>query len=200
MTLDRVPARVSTGLPRRGNAVTRAFGRGVLRAMGWRIQGDLPDTAKAVIVAAPHTAAIDLIVGLAGKVALGVEVHWFGKHGIFRPPLGWLLRWLGGMPVDRAAAGGIVRQAVEAFAARERFILAMAPEGTRRRVERWKTGFYRIAADAGVPIVTVALDFGSRTIRLDEPFRTTGDAGADIERLRSRFRSDMARFPELYAE
>lgn len=188
------------GLPRRGNAVTRAFGRGVLRAMGWRIHGDLPDTTKAVIVAAPHTAAIDLIVGLAGKVALGVEVHWFGKHGIFWPPLGWLLRWLGGMPVDRAAAGGVVRQAVEAFAARERFILAMSPEGTRRRVERWKTGFYRIAADAGVPIVTVALDFGSRTIRLDEPFRTTGDAEADIEQLRSRFRSDMARFPELYAE
>ena len=123
------------GLPRRGNALTRAFGRGVLRAIRWRIQGELPDTTKAVLVAAPHTAAIDLIVGLAAKVALGVEVHWFGKHDIFWPPLGWLLRWLGGMPVDRAAAGGVVRQAVEAFAAGAAFDI----RESLRRDRGWKT-------------------------------------------------------------
>ena len=180
--------------------MTRAFGRLVLRLIGWRIEGELPAVSKAVVIAAPHTAAIDLIVALAGKVAIGVEAHWFGKHSIFWPPLGWLLGWLGGIPVDRAAPGGIVRQAVEAFASHRQFILAMAPEGTRRRVERWKMGFHRIAVDAAVPIIPVALDFSVRAIRIGTPLMPTSDAEADLARLRSHFRRDMARFPERYAE
>lgn len=200
MRPDHGPRTRATGIPRRGSAATRGFGRLVLRLLGWRIEGRLPDIPRAVIIVAPHTAAIDLIVGLAGKVALGVEVHWFGKHTIFWPPLGWLLRWLGGLPVDRSTPGGVVRQAAAAFARRHQFLLAMSPEGTRRRVERWKTGFHRIAAEAAAPILPVALDFSSRTIRIGEPLSPTADADADVATLRRAFRSAMARYPEGYAE
>jgi 1-acyl-sn-glycerol-3-phosphate acyltransferase len=197
---DSGPQRRATRLPLRGNPLTRAFGRLVMRLMGWRIEGALPDLPKAVIIVAPHTAAIDLVIGLAGKVALGVEVHWFGKHTVFWPPLGWLLRWLGGLPVDRAAPGGVARRAADEFARRERFLLGLSPEGTRRRVERWKTGFHRIAVEGGVPILPVALDYRSRTIRIRDAFSPTADVDADLARLRCSFQSGMARFPEHYAE
>lgn len=187
-------------VPRRGNALTHAWGRAVFAAIGWRIEGIVPDMPHAVVIVAPHTAAWDLIVGLAAKTALGIDLRWLGKHTIFRPPLGMLLRWLGGTPVNRASPLGVVDQAIALFKQNERLFLGLSPEGTRRRVDAWKTGFHRIATGAGVPIVTVALDYRTRTVRIGSAYEPTGDADTDVAALRGRFTAAMGRYPELYAQ
>jgi len=187
------------GAPRRGNRLTRAFGSLVLRAIGFHVEGVVPDLPKAVVVAAPHTANRDIIVALAAKVSLGVHVHWLGKHTVFWPPLGWLLRWLGGVPVDRRSPQATVAQAVALFGAREQLFLGMAPEGTRRRVERWRTGFHRIATGAKVPIIPLALDYGARAVRIDPPIAPTGDVASDVAALRRRYTAAMAKYPDRFS-
>lgn len=136
---------------------------------------------------APHTSNWDFIVGVAAKLALGLDVMWLGKDTLFHGPLGALMRRLGGRPVDRTASHDVVKDVVDEFARRERMVLALAPEGTRKRVDRWRTGFYHIAHTAGVPIVPVALNFGARAIQILPPFTTTGNADADITALQQRF-------------
>jgi 1-acyl-sn-glycerol-3-phosphate acyltransferase len=128
--------------------------------------------------------------------ALGLHIQWFGKHTLFRGPLGWLLRTLGGLPVRRDTAKGVVSEIADTIRAQRRFILALAPEGTRRRVSEWRTGFYHIAEKAGVPIVPVALDWGKREIAIGDPVRTAGDPAREIARLRSRYHIEMALHPE----
>jgi 1-acyl-sn-glycerol-3-phosphate acyltransferase len=140
-----------------------------------------------VIIAAPHTSNWDFVVAVAAKLALGIGAQWFGKDSLFRGPLGALLRALGGMPVDRSGSHDVVRQIVDEFRRRDRMILALAPEGTRKRVERWRTGFYHIAHGARAPVLPVALNFGERAIQIGRPFLTTGDLDADMIELRSRF-------------
>ncbi len=159
----------------------------MLRVLDFRVEGDLPNLPKFVIIAAPHTSNWDFPVGMAAKLALGLGAVWIGKHTIFRGPFGTILRVLGGIPVDRSASSDVVAQIVAEFARRAQMVVALAPEGTRKKVERWKTGFYRIARGANVPIVPVALDFGSRVVRIMPAFTTTGDADADIAALRSLF-------------
>lgn len=151
-------------IPTRGSTFTRGLGRIVLRLLGWRISGSFPDTSKFVIVAAPHTSNWDAIVGLAAALKLGLGVHFFVKHQAFKPPLGWVLKVLGGIPVQRDAAVGIVGSAVRGFKDNDQFILGITPEGTRAKRPKWKTGFHRIAKEARVPVVVVAIDFGSKTI------------------------------------
>jgi 1-acyl-sn-glycerol-3-phosphate acyltransferase len=129
-------------------------------------------------------------------MALGLRLHWMGKHTLFRPPFGRAMRWMGGVPVDREATRGVVAQLVEEFERRERFLLGIAPEGTRSRVTRWKTGFYRIAHRAGVPIVPVGLDWGTQAVRLGDPFTPTGDMEADIQQLRAWFAPIVGKRPE----
>jgi 1-acyl-sn-glycerol-3-phosphate acyltransferase len=159
----------------------------VLDALGWNIDGAIPNIRKLVIIAAPHTSNWDFIVGVAAKLALGLDVKWLGKDTLFRGPLGYLMRRLGGRPVDRNASHDVVKDVVGEFERSDRLVLALAPEGTRRRVERWRTGFYHIAHAAGVPIVPVALNFGERAIQIGAPFTTTGDVDADIRALQQRF-------------
>lgn len=159
----------------------------MLRVLDFRVEGDLPNLPKFVIIAAPHTSNWDFPVGMSAKLALGLGAVWIGKHTIFRRPFDTILRALGGIPVDRSASSDVVGQIVAEFARRPQMVFAVAPEGTRKKVERWKTGFYRIARGANVPIVPVALDFGNRAIRIMPAFTTTGDADADIAELRRRF-------------
>ena len=155
--------------------------------MGWDVTGEIPNIPKLVIIAAPHTSNWDFIVGVAAKLALRLDVMWLGKDTLFRGPLGALMRQLGGRPVDRSASNDVVKNVVQEFQRRDRLVLALAPEGTRKRVERWRTGFYHIAHAARVPIVPVALNFGEREIQIGAPFTTTGDVDADIRALQQRF-------------
>lgn len=186
--------------PHRGNALSRFIGASLLRLAGWRFEGELPPIDKCVLIVAPHTSNWDFPVGVAAMFALRLDVRWLGKHTLFRKPFDPLMRWLGGIPVNRRATGGVVERVVEEFRASPTLFLAIAPEGTRRRVNEWKTGFHRIARAAGVPIQPVAFDYSKRAIVFSEPLTPTPDADADIALLRSRYKSTMAKHPELYAE
>jgi 1-acyl-sn-glycerol-3-phosphate acyltransferase len=164
--------------------------------MGWRVEGTMPDVPKLVIIAAPHSSNWDFVVGIAAKLALRLQVLWFGKDSLFRGPMGPLMRSLGGMPVDRSSASDVVNQIVGEFGRRDRMILALAPEGTRKRVERWRTGFYHIAHGARVPVVPVALNWGARAIQIGSTFVTTGDLEADMAELQGRFAGVDGRKPK----
>lgn len=172
-------------VPRRGGALRAAVGRTMLRALGWRIGPGLPDLGKAVITAAPHSSNWDFFVGIALVFALRLDVRFIAKMELFRGPLGPLMRWLGGLPVNRKRPVGLVEQTVAMFAERETLLLAVAPEGTRRPVDRWKSGFYRIAVAAGVPIVPGYFDNRRKVVGFGAPLYPTGDAETDIAALRA---------------
>lgn len=180
--------RASPNLPRRGNACSRWLGRLTLATLGWRLHGRLPDLPRLVVVAAPHTSNWDFVLGMAAAFALGVEVRWLGKRSLFRPPAGPLMRWLGGVPVDRGVSSGVVAQCAAALRGREKMLLCIAPEGTRSRGRRWKSGFYHIAREAGVPIFLCTLHYPRRILGLG-PLLTCGeDAEADIASIRRFYR------------
>jgi 1-acyl-sn-glycerol-3-phosphate acyltransferase len=164
------------------------------------VAGQLPDEPRFVLIAAPHTSNWDFIIGVLSMFAIGIQLTWLGKHTIFRFPVNGILRWLGGEPVDRSASQGKVDLAIERFRTRSQWVLGLAPEGTRRRVEHWKLGFYRIAVGAGVPILTVAFDYSRRVTDMGSLYRPTGDEVSDLKTIRSRYHKGMARHPEAYAE
>lgn len=157
----------------------------LLRRCGWHVAGGLPDVGKLVLIVAPHSSWWDGVWGLLLKVALGVDVAFMGKRELFRGPLGWLLRRLGGLPVERSATHGIVAQMVDRFRANPRLWLGIAPEGTRREVAQWRSGFWHIARAAGVPILPVYFDYPSRTIGFGPLFHPTADMAADLAALRA---------------
>ena len=173
---------LGSAIPRRGSPATRAVGQGVLRLMGWRVEGVVPNLPKFVIAVAPHTSNWDFVVGVAAMFALDLRLAFIGKHTLFRGPLAPLLRWMGGIPIDRASAQGVVDDSVEAFKRMERRILVIAPEGTRSRVAHFKSGFLRIARGAGVPVLLASLDYEARCVRLGPAF----EPGEDIEEERRK--------------
>ena len=171
---------LGSAIPRRGSPALRAVGRGVLGLMGWRVEGEVPNLPKFVIAVAPHTSNWDFVVGAAAMFALDLRLAFIGKHTLFRGPLDPIMRWMGGIPIDRASAQGVVSDSVEAFRRMERRILVIAPEGTRSRVPHFKSGFLRIARGAGVPVLLAALDYEARCVRLGPTF----EPGEDIEEER----------------
>jgi 1-acyl-sn-glycerol-3-phosphate acyltransferase len=182
----------------RRRPVLRRIARWALRAAGWRIVSEVPPLPKFVAVVAPHTSNWDFFLGIATIFALDLDVRWLGKHTIFRGPVGTLLRRLGGRPVRRTAPEGVVAEAAAAIQAEPEFILGLAPEGTRSKVDHWRTGFYRIAEAAGVPIVPVWFDWSRREIGIGEPMTPTGDLAADVAALQAVYRPEMGRHPALF--
>ncbi len=176
------------------------IGRATLRLWRWRIDGSLPELPKFVIVVAPHTSNWDFPVGVFAMFALDLRIHWFGKDTLFHGPFGWLLRALDGRPVRRDAPEGVVAEMAGIVRAERQFLLALAPEGTRKPVQQWRTGFYHIAHAAGVPIVPVWFDWSRHEIGIGSPMWTTGDVRSDLARLQSLYRADMARNPGGFVE
>ena len=167
----------------------KAMGRTYLRLAGWRIEGAFPVQPRVVCIVAPHTSNWDFLLGVAIVFAVELRVSWLGKHALFRPPFRSFLRWLGGIPVDRRASHGVVGECARAFAAAPALMLALAPEGTRKGVSQWKTGFYQIAVKAGVPIFPVGFDYRDHVIRLMPLFTLGGDLDSDLRRIQSLFDS-----------
>jgi 1-acyl-sn-glycerol-3-phosphate acyltransferase len=169
--------------------VARVLGRLWLRLFGWTLESPpavIPP--KFVVIAAPHTSAWDLPFMLATACSLGIPISWFGKHTLFSRPFGWLLRSVGGIPIDRRTPHDMVRQTVTMFRTSERLALAIPPEGTRRRVEYWKSGFYYIALESGVPIGLGFLDYARRRAGLGLLVSPTGDVRRDMEIVRTFYR------------
>jgi len=167
-----------------------------LKLFGWKVEGDLPPDPKYVLIVAPHTSNWDFPHLLAASFLYRVHAHWLGKQTIFCWPFGWMLRRLGGIPIDRESRHDIVEQAVQAFSGRDKFILGVAPEGTRSRTDYWKTGFYHIARGAQVPILLVSIDYGRKTCSVGRLITPSGDLEADMETIRDFYSTVQARHPE----
>ncbi|MBI5546190.1 MAG: 1-acyl-sn-glycerol-3-phosphate acyltransferase [Deltaproteobacteria bacterium] len=179
----------SEHLPQAGGPLSRSFGRAVLRLLRFRVEGALPDVPKQVAVVAPHSSNWDFVVGYAAKLALGLQITWLGKSTLFRPPFGTLFRRMGGIPIDRTRAQRLVGTIAAEFDRRDRLLLAITPEGTRKPGARWHAGFYHIAREAHVPVAPVTLDWANRTLRFGPPQEATAAepraVKAEIERLRT---------------
>lgn len=191
---------IPEGPPRRGTARSRKAARWLLGLFGWRVVGSYPAVPRSVLIGAPHTSNWDFPVAMMAMFATGLRVNWLGKHSLFVFPVGALLRWFGGTPIDRRTSSGTVEQAIARFQSSERYIFGVAPEGTRRPVEQWKRGFWHIANGAGVPIVPIVIDWSRREVAITQEFRPSGDPERDIALLRQRYRSSMARRPAAYLE
>jgi 1-acyl-sn-glycerol-3-phosphate acyltransferase len=175
-----------------------ALGRFLMGIRGWRVEGEFPDLKKMVLIVAPHTSNWDFPTGLCVKFAMRMGGRFVGKHTLFRGPLGPVMRWLGGIPVDRSAAAGFVSEVARVVREAERMTLVIAPEGTRKLTGKWKSGFYRIALEAGVPIFPVGFDYPRKVIFMKPPFQPTGDYEKDLAYLRSLYDARMALVPRNY--
>ncbi len=173
------------------------IGRACLAVVGWRAIGERPSESKFVLIAAPHTSNWDFPLMLLCGMALGVWPAWVGKHTLFIPPFGRLMRRLGGIPVDRSTASSMVEQLAGQLAARTSLVLAMPPEGTRSLSPHWKSGFYYVALTAGVPIAMGYLDYARREGGIGAPIAASGDLHADMDRIRAFYADKAGRHPEL---
>ena len=189
---------VPEGVERFGNFFTRGIARMILRLMGWRFDGTFPERKKMLLAVAPHTSNWDFFLGIAAVFAIGFRARWLGKHTIFKKPFGSYMKWMGGIPVDRGKAENVVDQVISRIRNAETIILGMAPEGTRKKVLRWKTGFYRIAQGAEIPIVPVSLDYREKKISVHPLFWPTGNQDADIAYLKELFGNVTAKYPEKF--
>jgi 1-acyl-sn-glycerol-3-phosphate acyltransferase len=180
--------------------LARIAGRLWLRSFRWRVEGRLPHHTRAVVIAAPHTSNWDLPFMLAVSWVLGVRPAWLGKHDLFRPPFGALMRWLGGIPVDRRAPGGMVAQAAARLRAADHLLLVVPPSGTRSRAPHWKSGFYYIASAAGVPILCTFLDYRRRVGGIGPTVVPSGDVAADMAIIRAFYAPIEGLRPEQATE
>ena len=183
-------------LPRRGNWLTRAIGRLLYTLVGWRIEGQLPDVPKLVIIGAPHTSHWDAVLAVGFFLATGLDCRWMVKREACDHALGGLMRWMGAMPVNRQEPGDLAQQVIDEMNRSEKFVLVLTPEGTRHKVERWKTGFYRIALGSGTPITLGYADFERRVAGIGPTLRPSGDMEAEIEEMRAYYRGVPAGKPE----
>lgn len=182
-------ADLGAAVPRRGTPFSQRCGEIWLRLIGWRITGTAPQVPKAILIGAPHTSNRDGFVAAAVILALRLRITCMAKAELFKGPLGAFFRWADVMPVYRSTSrGGQVEQVIARFEASDSVYIGVAPEGTRHASPKWKTGFYHMAVQAGVPIVPFVLDFGRKELRLTPAFYPTGDLEADMAELMSRYR------------
>lgn len=174
----------------------QAVAKLILRLGGWSPEYDLALPLRAVFIAAPHTSNWDAFWALTYKVAIRLDVHWFAKNSLFWFPLGALLRSLGGVPLDRKRAGSAVDQAVSMFRDNEQYHFGLAPEGTRSRADHWKTGFYRIALAADVPVLLGFIDYGRKRIGIGPMLKLSGDPEKDLGFCREFYAGIEGRWPD----
>ena len=172
----------------------------ILALLGWRVDFVPPPGPKGIIVVYPHTSNWDFPIGYLTKMVMGLPLSFVGKDTLFRWPVGGLLRRMGGIPANRRERTGLIGQLVEEFRRRDWMWLAIAPEGTRSHVPHWKSGFYRLALEAGVPVGLAFIDYRTRTVGLREYVRLTGDREADMERIRAAYAGKVGYHPERAGE
>jgi 1-acyl-sn-glycerol-3-phosphate acyltransferase len=172
--------------------------RWFLNRNGWRIEGQVPKDRRFVLIAAPHTSNWDLPYLLAFAAMFDLKVSWLAKHSLFFPPMGWILRALGGVPVVRHENNNVVDDMVEVFSNHRDLVLVVPTEGTRARTEFWRSGFYHIAMGAGVPIVPSYLDFGNKRGGFAQALIPTGNLAADMDHFRAIYADKTGKFPEMF--
>ncbi len=180
------------------NTVMRWVSIVVLRLIGWRLDGRAADVQKGVLIGAPHTSNWDFPIALMICFALRLDVYWMGKHTLFPPVLGAIMRWLGGIPVDRTQAGNLVQGTIDAFQHNEKLLVIVPPEGTRGKVTRWKTGFYYIAVGAGVPLGLGYLDFKEKIGGVGKLFYPSGNIEEDMREIRAFYAGFTGKNPQQF--
>lgn len=171
-----------------------------LRLFGWKISGETPCYRKFVLIAAPHTSNWDLPFMLATAYVLGVRVSWLGNHPMFTPPWGWFMHKLGGIPVDRRAHQSLVIKMREKFKSSDYLVLAIPPEGSRGKVAFWKSGFYHIASQSGVPIGLGYLDYARKLCGIGMFIIPSGNVNEDMNKIRAFYRNIRGKYPDLESE
>ncbi|WP_439129805.1 1-acyl-sn-glycerol-3-phosphate acyltransferase [Polaribacter sp.] len=166
--------------------------------LGWKVEGIFPETPKKyVVIAAPHTSWVDFPIAILTRMSLGTMIHFIGKDSLFKWPFGYFFKVLGGTPVDRSKSNNLVDAVIEIFNKKEHFKLGLSPEGTRKKVEKWKTGFYYIAKGANVPIVMATLDFENKKVKISEPYYTTDNFEEDFKYFKHFYKNIKGKNPEL---
>jgi 1-acyl-sn-glycerol-3-phosphate acyltransferase len=178
--------------------IRRTLGSAFLRAIGWQIRGTPPAPGHSgVLVAAPHTSNLDFPIMLATVWATGLRINYLAKKELFRPPLEPLLRRTGGIPTDRKNPGGLIDDLVGRASSGRSFLLVLAPEGTRKKAAGWKSGFYRIAREADIPVTPCAVDGATREVHFGPAVRLTGNVIADMDQMRAFYADKHGLRPEL---
>ncbi len=168
----------------------------LLKMVGWQVSFSLPAQDKYVLIGAPHTSNWDFPLTLLALWASGLRFSWVGKHTMFRGPLGPIMRAIGGIPVDRSGSTGFLKKVIELFATRDKFVMAIAPEGTRSLTKKWKAGFYHVARATGVPIALGYIDYPRKRVGVERMFEPSGDVEADFEILREYYQDKIGKLPE----
>ena len=171
--------------PSFGGPLSRAFGRLMLRTVGMKMGGTVPDVPKAILLGTPHTSNWDLILAMGMKYALGLDYRWMMKKEAFFFPFGGMFKSMGGIPIDRKAAKNVVEQMGDWFDANEKAWIGITPEGTRTKVDQFKKGYLRIAYATGVPVFVVGVDSVTRTLVFDQFMELTGDIDVDNANIRN---------------
>ncbi|CAL66467.1 1-acyl-sn-glycerol-3-phosphate acyltransferase [Christiangramia forsetii] len=158
------------------------------KILGWKLENNFnPEIKKCVVIVAPHTSSYDFLIGILVRKIMRTKINFVGKKELFKPPLGWYFRAVGGSPIDRTGKLKKVDAIAKIFQEKEIFRLAMSPEGTREKTEQWKTGFYYIAIKAEVPIIRVSFDYGVKKVKISEPYWPTGDFQKDYTEIFSYY-------------
>ncbi|QLE02962.1 1-acyl-sn-glycerol-3-phosphate acyltransferase [Galbibacter sp. BG1] len=166
------------------------------RVLGWKLKGSFPSLNKYIIIVVPHTSWHDFYIGVLVRSMVNIPMNFVGKKELFDTPFGWYFKWMGGAPIDRSKSNNTVDAVVKLFEQRDEFRLALAPEGTRKKVKTWKTGFYFIAKAAKVPIVMVAFDYRNKDVRVEPPFYPSDNMETDFNFMYSYFSGVEGKIPE----
>jgi 1-acyl-sn-glycerol-3-phosphate acyltransferase len=194
--MPRVPV-LGPNVPRRNRPFLQKVGKLGMRVSGWNIDGELPDLPKFIIIVVPHTSNWDFFVGLSCDLALDMDASWLAKHSIFKWPWAGLLKSLGGIPIDRRSAHNVVDQVADEFARRDQLVVGITPEGTRKKVTAWKSGYWHIARAANVPILPVGLDFRRKAAVIGDLRYPTDMIENDEAVFKAFFATITPRRPEL---
>lgn len=165
--------------------------------IGWKVRNNMPPTLhKCVMVAAPHTSNWDFPIAMAALLIMRVKTNYLAKKELFKFPLGIIMRAFGGIPVDRSRHTGMVEAMIDEFGRREKLVMLIPPEGTRSLVTEWKTGFYRVATGANVPIALAFVDYANKTVGVEKIFQPTGDYEKDLAEIKAFYRTVKGKHPE----
>jgi len=168
------------------------------KILRWKVTGfsNWDTVKKAIIIAVPHTSWHDFYMGILIRSVIGIETNYVGKKALFKFPFGWFFRWTGGAPVERKKNENQVEAIARLFEEKETFRMTMAPEGTRKKVEEWRTGFYYIAKRANIPIIMFTLDYANKENKFSEPFWPTDDVEADFKFMKNYYKGVIGKVPE----
>lgn len=169
------------------------------KMLGWHVEGEIPDIKKFVIIAAPHTSNWDFPITLAVTFVLKIKIYWMGKAIMFRWPFGAAFRWLGGIPIDRSQSHNVIEQSIQAFKKRDKLIMVIPPEGTRKKASYWKTGFYHIARGANVPIVLGFLDYRRKAGGIGPTLHPTGRIEEDMQEIKTFYATITGKRQDLFS-